>query len=364
MPGPSTSLTDDTRLAEALDAATLDSDGWHLLIDQLMLRFGGEGGGINIADPVTGQSRAAINLGLSATAEAEYYRHLIHKDPRLRLLAGMTSGTAADDAPLLADAASRRDEYYAWQAEQGFRGTLFFKLVHNRDELGAIAITRAKASRAPDAATLAAAQALAPRLAAVAAINRRLTALEGINAALERTIAAGGQAFALFGPGARLLHANTRYIATLDRRDGLNAEIVGQAVRTAEAAGQPHAIAIARHGGGRPYRLVLQPVSAAAGEARRFDWGRQGAVLAFLDDPDAGRGRQDPVLQQLYGLTAAEARVATLIADGEDVDGIARAQGVTVNTVRTQLKSVFAKMGVSRQLGVAQLVRSLPQFDG
>ena len=53
-----------------------------------------------------------------------------------------------------------------------------------------------------------------------------------------------------------------------------------------------------------------------------------------------------------------------LVADGEEVEAIAARLGVATSTVRTQLKSVFTKMGVSRQLGVARLVRGLPQFDG
>jgi AraC-like DNA-binding protein len=42
-------------------------------------------------------------------------------------------------------------------------------------------------------------------------------------------------------------------------------------------------------------------------------------------------------------LTQAEARVALAITRGESLDEIARARGVTVATVRTQLKSVFSK---------------------
>ena len=113
----------------------------------------------------------------------------------------------------------------------------------------------------------------------------------------------------------------------------------------------------------QPYRLVLQPVTPVLAAELGFDWGLHGALLLFLDDPDATDGRDRmPVLRQLFGLTRSEAVVAMLIADGAEIEAIAALQGVAVSTVRTHLKSVFTKLGVSRQLSVAQLVRGLPQM--
>lgn len=64
------------------------------------------------------------------------------------------------------------------------------------------------------------------------------------------------------------------------------------------------------------------------------------------------------LLQALFDLTPAEARVASLLIDGKSVESITRVQSVSVNTVRTQLKSVFAKTGVERQ---SELVSMLGQ---
>lgn len=62
------------------------------------------------------------------------------------------------------------------------------------------------------------------------------------------------------------------------------------------------------------------------------------------------------ILQALFDLTRAEARVAKGIAEGQAPAELARTLGLSVDTIRTQLKSVFAKVGVSRQ---AELVRLL-----
>jgi DNA-binding CsgD family transcriptional regulator len=55
------------------------------------------------------------------------------------------------------------------------------------------------------------------------------------------------------------------------------------------------------------------------------------------------------VIQGLFDLTPAEARIAHGIAAGKTVDDLAREAGLAVGTVRQQLKSVFSKTGVSRQ---------------
>ena len=55
------------------------------------------------------------------------------------------------------------------------------------------------------------------------------------------------------------------------------------------------------------------------------------------------------VIQGLFDLTPAEAKVARGIAAGKTVDDLANEAGLAVGTVRQQLKSVFSKTGVSRQ---------------
>jgi DNA-binding CsgD family transcriptional regulator len=66
-----------------------------------------------------------------------------------------------------------------------------------------------------------------------------------------------------------------------------------------------------------------------------------------------------PILQALYDLTPAEARVTAMIAAGDPVDDIASRLGVQANTVRMQLKSVFLKTGARRQADLCDLASTL-----
>lgn len=69
------------------------------------------------------------------------------------------------------------------------------------------------------------------------------------------------------------------------------------------------------------------------------------------------------VLQGLFDLTPAEARVARAIGDAQSVENIAELLGVSRETVRTQLKSVLAKTGVGRQVELVRLLAGLSRFS-
>jgi DNA-binding CsgD family transcriptional regulator len=62
------------------------------------------------------------------------------------------------------------------------------------------------------------------------------------------------------------------------------------------------------------------------------------------------------VLQTLFGLTPAEARLAYELARGSDLEQIAALKAVSMHTVRSQLKSVLQKTGMRRQSELVALV--------
>jgi DNA-binding CsgD family transcriptional regulator len=59
---------------------------------------------------------------------------------------------------------------------------------------------------------------------------------------------------------------------------------------------------------------------------------------------------------RIFGLNAAEARIAAAVASGDKLDTAAMELGVSRETLRSQLKGAFAKTGCSRQSELAALV--------
>src|SRR3546814_16409501 len=74
-----------------------------------------------------------------------------------------------------------------------------------------------------------------------------------------------------------------------------------------------------------------------------------GRYALLIIDPGSTVEGAVPKLQSLYGLTPAEAEIGLRIADGVRPQWIADERGVSVETVRSQIKALSAKLGCTRQ---------------
>ncbi len=80
------------------------------------------------------------------------------------------------------------------------------------------------------------------------------------------------------------------------------------------------------------------------------------AALVLVADP-VRRTRIDPaVAAEALGLTGMESRVAVLLAEGMTVRDVAAAMGRAESTIRSHVKHMFAKHGLSRQADLVRLV--------
>ena len=80
-----------------------------------------------------------------------------------------------------------------------------------------------------------------------------------------------------------------------------------------------------------------------------------GCVAIFLSKP-GGLPLSPKRLAVLYGLSPSEARLAAKIATGMSMEEAANELHITYETARSQLKSVFAKTGVTRQAELVSLL--------
>ena len=107
---------------------------------------------------------------------------------------------------------------------------------------------------------------------------------------------------------------------------------------------------IRRATGRLPYILSVVPLARGV---------QQGSVLVVFRDREGSRSAAVDQLKAAFGLTTAEAEVACAIAQGVVLTEIAKARGVAVGTVRNQLKTIFTKFGVTRQIDVASIVADI-----
>ncbi|MCK1391004.1 helix-turn-helix transcriptional regulator [Bradyrhizobium sp. 1] len=82
-------------------------------------------------------------------------------------------------------------------------------------------------------------------------------------------------------------------------------------------------------------------------------------AIIILVDPDARKNPTETTLRSVYKLSGAEARLAILLSTGESLDTVAERLNISKETSRTQLKSIFAKLGVHRQAELVAVLSTL-----
>ena len=169
----------------------------------------------------------------------------------------------------------------------------------------------------------------------------------------------------------RLLNNNALASAILEEADGLvlkgqYLQIQGrdlnrklqQALSTVIRAQQEgatslvRALRVPRSGERADLGLVIRPAPPSErGKGQSIP-----CAAIFISDPDLKESASQQILGELFGLTPAEANLAILLARGLSLAEVSETQHVSQHTARAQLKSVFAKTGVSRQAELVRLV--------
>jgi len=88
----------------------------------------------------------------------------------------------------------------------------------------------------------------------------------------------------------------------------------------------------------------------------RLATGPQARAVVFVEDPTSKRSTDNRFLHVLFGLTPAERRVAQALLAGDQPKHIAEKFALSENTIRTQIKALYAKTGTR---GIAALISLL-----
>ena len=139
-----------------------------------------------------------------------------------------------------------------------------------------------------------------------------------------------------------------------DAKLRLQAFTTGIAVGRGKHDAAPGAVVLPRSSGDRVVALL-----ASTPAALRQGIPELGGIILLLD-PSKQREPAESLLQQAFGFTPAEIRLAIGLAKDQDLRSIAEQHNVSVGTLRVQLKSIFSKTNTKRQ---GQLVTLLAQLS-
>ena len=194
-----------------------------------------------------------------------------------------------------------------------------------------------------------------------------------------RMLLAGLEAMDLLGVGlmlcnvfGQLLVANQSAEQFLASRDGLELNSDGvlcaiqpcwppveelvqraaSAVLDREIASKDAALAVPRAANKRPLTLLVRSVTRSSKAVNSA----QPAALVLILDSSLPVQAIVVELQQLYGLTSTEARLANLLMEGEALDDCCEQLSICRSTGCTHLKRIFKKTGVRRQSELVTLL--------
>lgn len=92
---------------------------------------------------------------------------------------------------------------------------------------------------------------------------------------------------------------------------------------------------------------------------REWNMGFAPFAVLIAKRPAAGDAADVAFLRDAYGLTISEAQIALLLRLGRTREEIRTARGITQETMRSHLRSLFAKLGVKRETQAIHLLHAL-----
>jgi DNA-binding CsgD family transcriptional regulator len=362
---------DFPRLIELIGNAALDASLWQAFLDALCVPFGGANGVLYSYDIATGYSDFHFNFGLDPSYLKSYLGHYRHLNPypllALKLRPGhVVPATAAAEIDVL----HHTEFFQDWMKPQGIPADHLSSLLHNNGGQHAVI------GLAPQATMYARHreryteqfQALIPHITRSLRINQVLAAADRTERLLDdvldkysaavliiahrkivRTNLRGEQ---LFRNGVLRLDRNGIVYAARPNDDSRLEAAIGQVTSLPGSPSLGPLSLTSTHDGTAYWVWLVRLTSRHGGQehqANRHASAGDQPVMMVVSQADRGLAISPIVLRNAFQLSAAEAELASALARGLSVNDYATQAGLSRNTVRNQLASVFEKTQTSRQ---------------
>ncbi len=360
-------------LAQTLDAiydVALAPERWPALLQRLGQEFRCHFAGM-VASNVDRSVYRGMALGVDRDAHQRFLSRF-HQPSPLRLAAPpRVAGQILEIRDIMSRPLFERTEMYQeFYRPHDMGEGLGLTIWQGKTGTQTVSLVRSWAKGPFDAAEHARARALMPHLRRMAEVTRRLLGADLLARSAYQALSAVPQPVLLLDHAAHLVHANAAAEALLQTADGLAYRRGGLVGATAAATRQLETLIGAcalRPGSGGTMRLPRasgKPALALLAIPMRglddFMLAGRPAILVCVSDPAQQREAQPAMLMTLFGLTRAEAALATRLLAGEELSTIAAATGRSIATVRNLLARLMAKTETRRQTDLVRMLDRLP----
>lgn len=375
--------TDLSRLIGKVYEAALDKGRWGAFFEDFAKLQNSHAGLIwandfsnRSVDVGQGDASFSVSHGFSAAdlqSFADYYsaRNVWVEDSRLH-----REGAVVTCEMLYEPSRLKKTEYWAdWLRPQDISRSAA-AIVQKRDERSVnITLVRSERAGAYTPEELHLFKVLMPHFQAALEMHTRLHRFEALAKAAVGVLEALPFGVVLLNADNRVLHASGKAVGLADRSrcvsfmegrriqcarqsdtDQVMKLVVG-AGRTGQAL-RGHAGGVVRLLGrdGIRVQLVVVPLPSWSGP-----FGVEAVSAVFVsDDQASATGSFGELLRAVYALTPTEALLTEALVNGQTIQSYADLRQVSIATARTQMRSVMAKVGVTRQSDLVRVVLTGP----
>jgi DNA-binding CsgD family transcriptional regulator/PAS domain-containing protein len=376
---PAKSATD---LIGQIYDAVLDATEWPLLIERIANVSRSKSGLLRLMDQQCKEVSFVVAHGYDEQSFHPYRNHFIHIDPLNAALKTRPTGTISTTPQVMPMGSFTKTEYYndyARPQDIYYAAGGFVARDHSRTAL--LAVQRSKEMGAFEPHELQQLSMLSDHLQRAFQLSRHFGQLQQQSHASEQILEQRPFGVIFFDEFRRPAYLNRRaetLIRLHPQLDIRNGELTtNSAEGTRRLSTLIHDVIETARGNGLsaggsmqlptssaeepPLTLIVTPLRLSA-ESFGLSGPRFAAAL-FLGIPGERQEINQFLLQDLYNLTPAEARLAVELANGYHLEAISERFCLSKHTVRTQLKAIFMKTETRRQAELVKLLLTLPLAD-
>lgn len=301
-----------------------------------------------------------------------------HDTATARVMArGIRPGTVGTDRTVMTEEEIRRDPFYnEFLRRHGIQQPLAAIARVQEDHLVAISVQSGLKRELFQKDDLDAMTALSPHLGRAVAITTSLVEARELTADLAAALQRVDLGLILLDRHGNVRHVNlmaeqllgdglvvtNRRVHASSRRDDARLQGAIRNVLPGHALPPSGGVVLRRPSGKAPLHIELAPVRPRSDVMEAISFGGGGAMLLVRNLEPKLKDVQHHL--RALGLSPAEARLAEAVGQGVTLRDFAEIQGVSYETARTHMRSIFAKLGIGRQAELVALVTRLASSVG
>lgn len=362
-------------LIEHVYDAAVETTRWPAFLSRLSSVLGGQMPSLFLHDPRTASGSLTINVGWDAKMARSYSEYYSERNIWLRSRPDLLRpGVVRTSHMMCLRKAFLASEWYAdYCRPMGFSQGIGATVLEDAGVTSNIVVMADERRDDYGPEDIALVRALLPHLQRALRTHSVLAQGEARRCELQETLEQLATGVVLVSHDARVIFMNEAARHLVASRDAVAVDRIGiraidsgetatlraliaQAAQTSQRRGL-HAggtLRVSRRHGRKPLELTVSPISVGNFGLSPKKAPRAVAVI-YISDPEQIVATAGQAFARLHGLTRAEERVViTILRSGGNIRSVADELAISHNTLKTQLKSVYAKTGAR---GQADLIR-------